>query len=202
MKPRLIIEQKLTAFTNQYSVFETNEAGEKGTLIAFAQQKKLAFKEKVEFFTAADKKTLAFTLQAEKAMDIHGKFFVLDPKGKQIGQFRKEFKQSLVSSTWSILDAKDKPILQVTESNTYLAVARRTLGFIPFVGEFIDLFMSFIRFHFKFIDPKSGEEIGFYRKTTRFYDRYMLSMDDKTWKEHKPEAFAAIAVALDALQSR
>lgn len=202
MKPRLIVEQKLTALTNKYSVYETNEAGEKGRLIAFAQQKKLAFKEKVEFFTDTDKKERAFTMQAEKAMDIHGKFFVFDPDGKQLGQFRKEFKQSLLSSTWSVLDAKDKPILQVTESNIYLAAGRRFLGFVPIVGEFIDLALSFVRFHFKFIDPKSGEQVGFYRKTTRFYDRYQLDVTDDAWKKHTPEVFASIAVALDALQGR
>lgn len=202
MKPRLIVEQKLTAFTNQYSVFLATEEGGKGKLLAFAQQKRLAFKEKVEFYTDADKKKLAFVMQAERAMDIHGKFFVLDPKGRQLGQFRKEFKQSLISSTWNILDAKDNPLLQVTESNTYLAVARRTLGFIPIVGEFLDLALSFVRFHFKFLDAKSGKEIGFYRKTTRFYDRYLLTMDDKHWKSSGPEVLAAMAVALDALQSR
>ncbi len=37
MKPRFNIQQKLTAFTNMYRVFETNEALEPTQLKAFAQ---------------------------------------------------------------------------------------------------------------------------------------------------------------------
>ena len=47
MKPRLFIEQKITAFTNQYKVYESGKKGEQADMIAFAQQKRLAFKDKV-----------------------------------------------------------------------------------------------------------------------------------------------------------
>ena len=50
MKPRLAIEQKITAFANKYKILEITESGEAGNLIALAQQKRLAFKEKVTFY--------------------------------------------------------------------------------------------------------------------------------------------------------
>lgn len=202
MKPRLIIEQKLTALTNKYSVYEATAEGKKGDLVAFAQQKKLAFKEKVEFFTDTQKTELRFVLQAEKALDIHGKFFVLDAQGNQLGQFRKEFTQSLVASTWSVLDDTDKPVLQISESSVALAVTRRYIGFIPIIGEFVELGTSLIRYHFNLTNPATKAQVGSYRKITRFYDRYALSVDDATWNANKPEVFAAVAVALDALQGR
>lgn len=58
MKPRLIIEQKITAFVNRYEIYRVTEDGRKSDMIAFAEQKRLAFKEKVNFFTDASRNTL------------------------------------------------------------------------------------------------------------------------------------------------
>jgi len=202
MKPRLIVEQKITAFANRYRVYAADDAGNKGNMLAFAHQKRLAFKEKVEFYTNEEKNQLAFTMRAEKVMDIHGKFFVEDPDGTLIGVFRKEFKESLLVSTWSILDDTDNVKLQVAESNIGLAILRRFAGWIPIVGEFIDILVAFFRYHFNFIDPSSKAIVGKYQKTTLFFDRYRLSMTDDAYAAHDQRTLAAIAVALDALQGR
>lgn len=183
-------------------MFDVNPEGEKGNMIAFAHQKRLAFKEKVEFFTNEQKSQLAFTLRAEKVMDIHGKFMVEDPEGKLIGMFRKEFAASLLVSTWSILGKKDEITLQVAESNVFLAFIRRFAGWIPIIGEIIDILVMFFRYHFNFTDPESRKIVGKYQKTALFYDRYRLSMTDEAYKAHDPRTLAALAVALDALQGR
>lgn len=201
MKPRLFIEQKITAFTNQYAVYMADEQGNKGQLLAFAQQKRLAFKEQVSFYTDESKKQLAFTMRAEKVMDIHGKFFVEDPDGKLIGAFKKDFTQSLINSTWLILDNNDATKLAISESNMFLAVIRRFGGFIPIIGELIDLIVLFFRYHFTFANT-AGKEVGRYQKTTLFRDHYTLSLDDQAYATEDPRFLAAFAVALDALQSR
>ena len=202
MKPRLIVEQKITAFTNQYRIFGANEDGSKASLVAFAQQKRLAFKEKVSFYSDETKQNLVFSFRAEKVMDVHGKYFVEDSSGSRIGAFKKEFKKSLISSTWSVLDSSDSPILVVAESNKPLAIIRRVGGYIPFVGMIIELVTAFLRYHFVFKKPGSGEIRGTYMKTTLFRDHYQLNMDDETYGAHDWRVLAAVAVALDALQSR
>ena len=93
MKPRLIVEQKITAFVNKYKVFAVNEAGEKGELMALAQQKRLAFKEKVTFYSDEAKSNELFTFRAEKVLDVHGRYLVEDMSGKMLGGFRKQFKK-------------------------------------------------------------------------------------------------------------
>lgn len=201
MKPRLIIEQKITAFTNKYAVYAANEAGQKGEMVAFAQQKRLAFKEQVSFYTDESKNQLAFTMRAEKVMDIHGKFFVEDPDGNRIGTFKKDFTQSLVNSTWLILDNNDAVKLTVSESNMFLAVIRRFGGFIPIIGELIDIITLFFRYHFTFLSA-ANQEVGRYQKTTLFRDHYKLSMTDEAYDSEDERTLAAFAVALDALQSR
>lgn len=201
MTPRLIIEQKITAFVNRYDIYEANEAGEKGKLIAFAEQKRLAFKEKVTFFSDPSKETVVFSFRAEKVMDVHGKYFVEDADGNLLGSFKKQFGKSLLNSTWDMLDTRDDVLLTINESNQFLAVARRFAGWIPFVGEFLDLLTNFFKYHFSFRTP-NGKEVGMYRKTTLFRDHYQLDLADDAYVAQDWRVFAAMAVALDALQSR
>lgn len=202
MKPRLIVEQKITAFVNKYVIYTTTEDGRKDQLVALAQQKRIALKEKITFYTDESKQEVAFSFRAEKVMDIHGRYLVEDAHGNLIGTFRKDFKKSLLSSTWNILNASDKATLTITESSTALAVIRRYGGFIPILGDVINLITSFLRYHFVFSDIETGQEVGRYQKTTLFRDHYELLMEDGAYSKQDWRVLAAMAVGLDALQSR
>jgi len=202
MKPQLIVEQKITAFVNKYAIYQADEQGNKGSMVAFAQQKRIAFKEKVTFYTDDTKSEAAFTLRAEKVLDVHGRYFVEDMHGKLVGAFRKDFKRSLLNSTWEILDTNDQPAIKVSESSHFLAAIRRFGGMLPFIGDLIELIVLFFRYHFVLADSVSGAEVGRYQKTTLFRDHYLLSMEDEAYSKQDWRVIAAMAVALDALQSR
>lgn len=202
MKPRLIIEQKITAFVNKYSIYSANEDGTKGQLVAFAQQKRLAFKEKVTFYTSESKETIAFTFRAEKVLDIHGRYFVEDANGMVVGAFKKEFAKSLVNSTWNILDTAEHVKLMVSESNEFLAIMRRFGGMIPIVGGLVDIVMPLFRYHFIFTNPGTNRIVGIYKKTTLLRDHYELSMTDEAYANQDWRVLAAMGVGLDVLQSR
>ena len=201
MKPRLIIQQKLTAFVNKYNVYETAPEGA-GGLLALAQQKRFSFKEKVLFYTDEKRDKLAFTFRAEKVMDVHGRYFVEDANGALLGMFKKEFVSSLVSSTWKILDANGTEKYLVKESNLALALLRRFGGELPFIGGLIDLLVLFFKYHFVFIDLATSEVVGTYTKTTLFRDHYQLETTDDLWASTDWRVLAAMGVGLDALQSR
>ncbi len=202
MIPRLIVEQKITAFANKYEIYAATAEGEKAELQALAQQKRLALREKVTFYSDAAKTTEVFSFRAEKVMDIHGKYLVEGGKDERIGVFKKEFTKSLLNSTWNILDPNDQPILTVKESSPVLAALRRFAGYIPIVGDIAQLVLLLFRYHFVFVDPGTGEVVGKYQKTTLLRDHYVLSMDDEHYTSEDWRVFAAMAVALDALQSR
>jgi len=202
MKPRLFIEQKITAFVNKYKVFAADETGSQSGLAALAQQKRLAFKEKVTFFTDEQKTTTAFTFRAEKVLDVHGSYFVEDANGQVVGMFKKEFLNSLINSTWKVMDADGTELFMVKESNQALAALRRFGGWIPIVGEIIDIVTLFLKYHFVFIDMTTSQEVGSYQKTTLFRDHYTLSMTDEAYAKADWRTLAAMGVALDALQSR
>lgn len=202
MIPRLIIEQKITPLANQYKIFATTETGDKNGLVAYAHQKRFAFREKVEFFNDTNKTETLFIFRAEKVMDIHGKFFVEEPNGQPIGSFQKVFGKSLLNSTWKIQDSAGKDLYTVSESNNTLAVLRRYAEFIPFIGDLLDLLLNFFKYHFKFVDDATGVEVGRYNKTTLFFDKYCLQLDDSAYNSLDWRVFAAFSVALDALQGR
>lgn len=193
-----IIEQKITALVNQYMVYDTDESGTKNQMIAFAQQKRFNFKEEIIFYSDDSKKTEAFRVKAENVLDFHGKFLIADPNGKLLGAVRKAFKASLLRSTWHILEG-DEPVVIVQEKSNGIAVFRRVWGFIPYLSDF----PFFIKYHFVFTLPQSGEIAAEYIKTTRFRDHYRLDIhDDKLLQRLGWETFVAQGVLLDALQGR
>jgi uncharacterized protein YxjI len=202
MNPKLIVEQKITAFVNKYAVYAADLSGSKTHLVAFAQQKCLTFKEKVLFYSDAEKTQPIFTLRAEKVLDVHGKYIVEDMQGNFIGQFKKEFKQSLLKSTWSILDSNNQPKLIVAENSLTLALFRRFAGLLPIIGDLVEIIVLFLRYHFSFVDTATGREVGRYQKMTLFRDHYKLVMNDEAYAQEDWRVLTAMAVALDALQSR
>jgi hypothetical protein len=202
MIPRLIIEQKITAFVNKYTVYQADSTGQKAGLVALAQQKRLAFKEKVSFYSDESKTQVVFGFRAEKVFDIHGRYFVESPDGQKIGGFSKVFGQSLLISTWNILDINGDPVIQVKESNVALAVLRRFIGTIPIFGGLAEIIIMLFKYHFDLVDVRTGEVVGKYQKITLFRDHYLLSVDDAAYSAIDWRTYAAVAVALDALQSR
>lgn len=202
MIPRLLIEQKITAFVNKYAIHSVDTSGYKTGMIGLAQQKRLAFKEKVTFYSDEAKTEEVFGFRAEKVLDVHGNYLVEDLNGRQIGGFRKLFGKSLLVSSWNILDSNGEPIVLVKESNVPLALFRRFIGIIPIIGELLGIVMMLFKYHFDFIDIKTGEIVGKYQKTTLLRDHYTLSMTDSSYAALDWRTLAAMAVALDALQSR
>jgi hypothetical protein len=202
MQPRLYVDQKITAFVNQYEVYGVGASGTKSGLEAFAQQKRLAIKEKVLFYTDEQKTTLAFSFRAEKAIDVHGRYIVEDAQGVCIGMFRKEFGESLLRSSWILIDKDGSELLRVQESSAVLAAMRRFAGLLPIVGDIVDILVMFLRYHFQFVSLVNDSVVGEYRKVTLFRDHYSLSMTDEANKKVDWRVLAAMGVALDALQSR
>lgn len=202
MNPKLIVEQKITPFANKYLVYDANSDGSKGELLALAQQKRLAFREKVTFYADEAKSQAVFSFRAEKVVDMHGRYIVEDPSGQHVGSFKKEFKRSLISSTWSVHDTNGQPKLRLTESNHALAILRRFGGLIPIIGAFSEIVTALFRYHFDMTDLASNQVIGKYQKTKLLRDHYLLSMDDSAYAQTDWRTLAAMAVALDALQSR
>lgn len=177
---------------NQYEVHAEAPGGGEGELLAFAQQKRMAFKEQVTLYADAEKTRPILGFKARKRIDLASAYDVTDANGQPIGVFRKDFAKSLVSSTWHL----EQPGLGVTtgsERNKAVALLRRIWQFIPFV----DAIPFAWPYHFDFY---AGDQIVFsVDKKFGIRDRYVVEIRDPRLDRR---LVIAQAVGLDALQSR
>ena len=181
--PAFSMKQRVTLMANKYELIATNPDGSDGQLLAFAQQKRMAFKEQVTFYSDDTKTRPVFSFKARKTIDLGSGYDVSDADGQVIGWFKKEFGKSLLRSTFHL----SGPGLEATgqERNVVVAIARRVVDF-PFA------------FHFDFVDP-SGQPVMSVERRFSVRDRYSVTVPDPRLDFRLA---AAMAVGLDALMAR
>ncbi|MFF9017131.1 hypothetical protein ACF09C_29715 [Streptomyces sp. NPDC014870] len=187
------INQKITPMANRYAVHTAGPDGAEGEMVAFAHQKRMALKERITFYTDESQKQVLFTFQARQVIDLGATYDVRAASGSQVGTFRKNFRASLLRSTWHM--SEDGATAETTgvERNMTVAVLRRAWDVIPFV----DILPFAWPYHFDF--ARSDRPVMSVQKRFGLRDRYVLTIHD----EHLDRRLAiAQAVALDALQSR
>jgi hypothetical protein len=189
---RFTVAQKLTLMVNRYEIHSVTVDGQPRHLLAVAQQKRAAFKEQVTFYQDESRTLPLFSFKARQRLDLGATYDVLDAGGQPIGSFRKDFGKSLLRSTWH-LEASG---LRVTGSERSLSVAigRRIWEATP-IGDAIP---SPFRFHFDFVDS-NGEVVMISERGRSLRDRYLITLPGTRLDGR---VAAAMAVALDALQSR
>ena len=191
--PKFLMRQKLTMMVNQYEIYLANPDGSEGELMAFAQQKRMAFKEEVTFFSDRDKTRPVFSFKARKKIDLNAGYDVFDEGRQPIGSFRKDFGKSLLRSSWHL----SAPGLEAfgQERNQSIALMRRLWDLIPVLGEVAVPFV----FHFDFTDTIGGALVMSSERKKGIRDRYTIVVPDERVDFRLA---ASMAVALDALQSR
>ncbi|KWV34674.1 LURP-one-related/scramblase family protein [Micromonospora rifamycinica] len=113
------VRQRIRMMVNQYEVRAVAADGTEGALLAFAQQKRLAFK-------------------ARQRLDLGATYDVTDHAGTPIGLFRKDFTQSLFRSTWHVEQA-GLPQITGQERSMPVALLRRfvdSLSWLPYHFDF------------------------------------------------------------------
>jgi hypothetical protein len=195
--PAFSMKQRITMMANKYELIVTNPDGSDGQLLAFAQQKRMAFKEQVTFYADEARKQPVFSFKARQRLDLGATYDVFDASGAPIGWFRKDFGKSLLRSSWHLGTADGLEAFG-TERNKNVAVARRVWEFVPYVGEIPLPFL----FHFDFTAPDGTLVLSSERKRS-LRDRYDVHVPQASngWQLDWRVGLA-MAVALDALQSR
>jgi len=189
---RFYVRQKITVMVNRYEIIAANPDGSEGDLIAFAQQKRMSFKENVQFYRDASKSEVVFSFKARQGLDVRAEHDVFDADGNAIGYFKKEFGASLLRSTWRLMYGTTSALGQ--ERNATIAILRRIWDFIPVIG---DIWVPFL-FHFDFVDDAETTVLSSERQVS-IRDRYTIDVPDPNLDFR---VAASVAVALDALQSR
>lgn len=182
--PHFVVKQKLTLMVNRYEVSESDEAGNPTRLMALAEQKRLAFKEQVTFFSDASKSRPVFGFKARRKLDLNAGYDITDEGGAQIGFFRKDFGASLLRSTFHV------------EGPGYAGTGQERNQLVGLVRRFTEL--DFLPIHFDFVDAEGRPLFSVERKMS-IGDRYRVTVPDQRVDFR---VAAAIAVGLDALMAR
>jgi hypothetical protein len=196
---RFFIRQRIRAMVNQYEVSTLGEDGKsEGEPVCFVQQKRMALKEDLRAFDDDVNGNELFRIKANQVFDPRATYDVTDATGRTIGKLGKAFGKSLLRSTWRICDAEGEQIAWARERNLIVALFRRFVGFIPFVGDFADFVP--IPYHFDYF-AEDGR-IGGLERILGVRDRYRLDLSEDTERRIDRRVALALAVGMDALQAR
>lgn len=180
--PGFFVTQKLTLMVNRYEIFAMGPDGQPGQLMAFAEQKRMALKEQVTFWTDDSRTRSVFSFKARQVLDLGAGYDVFDETGEAIGYFKKDFGKSLLRSTFQLNGPHVNAIGQ--ERNKAIAVLRRLVE-LPFT------------FHFDFYDREQLVMSVDRQFTLR--DRYTVHVP---YRGLDFRLAAAMTVGLDALMGR
>lgn len=189
---RSAVAQKITMMVNRYEIRAVGADSQPGGLLAVAQQKRAAFKEEVTFFSDESRTVRLFSFKARQRMDFGATYDVLDAGGNPLGSFRKDFGKSILRSTWH-LEAQGVQAVG-SERSAGVALARRAWELVPLTEALPSPFL----FHFDFIDD-AGQLVMSSHRGRSLRDRYDVTVPGGRLDGR---VAAAMAVALDALQSR
>lgn len=162
--------------------------------VAFVRQKRMAIKEDIRFYADESQTEELFRIKARSVMEFGGRYDVTTPAGERVGVLGKVFGKSLLRSTWSIMDANEQEIAIAKERSQFWAIVRRVIDAVPY-GDFIP-----IVFHFT-IDA-GNRHLGDLTRRLGVRDRYDLDLSGDTERTIDRRLAIALAIALDALQSR
>ena len=182
--PTFYVQQKFALTTNRYTLYAANPDGSLGQLMGLAEQKRMAFKEQVTFFSDETKSRAVFAFKARKRIDLNAGYDITDEAGQQIGFFRKDFGASLLRSTFHV------------EGPGYAGTGQERSQLVAIVRRFLDI--PFLPIHFDYVDTDGAPLLGIERQGS-VRDKYTVHVPDERVDFR---VAAAVAVAMDALMAR
>lgn len=189
------IDQLIRPIANLYRISTLGpDDSSPGQPLAFVRQKKLAIKEDIRFFADETEAEELFRIKARAVFEVGGRYDVTTPEGERIGLVEKVFGISLLRSTWRIYDANEQQVALAQEKSMPMAILRRAIDLVPY-GELIPIV-------FQFTILMDGREVGELRRPIGLRDRYILKLGGDPDRRIDRRVAVALAIALDALQSR
>jgi uncharacterized protein YxjI len=197
---RFLLRQRIRPVINQYEFTVPPGDGEgNGAPICFVEQKRFKFKEDIRFFADDTKVNELMRIKALQSFDPRARYHVTDASGARIGEIQKVFGKSLLRSTYSVYDAAGEIVATVSERSLAVALFRRLVGLVPYLGDVADWLP--IPYHFVF--TRDGAVLGTHvRKAFKFRDVYTIDMSGDPERSIDRRMVLAVAVGMDALQAR
>jgi uncharacterized protein YxjI len=196
---RFVLRQRWAPFVNRYEFSVPGEGGGPDRPVCFVQQKRFKFKEDIRFYADAARKVEVMRIKARQRFDPRARYDITDQNGQRIGEIQKVFGESLLRSTYRIYDAQGAETAKVTENSMAVALIRRFIGFVPWVGAFAEWLP--IPYHFVFL--RGEHELGTNRRRLfKIRDIYDIDLTGDPSKSLDRRLALAAVVGMDALQAR
>jgi uncharacterized protein YxjI len=197
---RFVLRQRIRPVVNQYEFSLPQADGQSpGEAFCFVEQRRFTFKEDIRFYADDTKAVELMRLKARQRFDPRARYDVTTPGGERIGEIQKVFGASLLRSSYRLFDAAGEEIATATERSLPIALFRRGVGLVPYIGNFADWLP--IPYHFVF--QHDGRELGSHsRQIGKFRDVYTIDLSADTDRTIDRRLILAIAVGMDALQAR
>ena len=119
---------------------------EQHNLVGFIKMKAWKLREDIRIYTDKSRSTELLAITARQIIDFGATYDVTDStSGEPIMSIRRKgLRSTFVRDHWDLNTPQGNPAGVLQETSSGLALARRYLGIIPFVGELIDLVFAFI----------------------------------------------------------
>jgi uncharacterized protein YxjI len=196
---RFILRQRIRPVINQYEFYLPGPDGQPGEPISFVEQKRFKFKEDIRFYADDTKQQELLRIKARQRFDPSARYDVTAADGTKIGEIQKVFGASLLRSTYALFDGQGNEVARASEKSLPVALFRRLVGFVPYVGNFADWLPIPYHFDFKRADTVLGTHS---RQAFKFRDTYTIDMSGDPQRTLDRRLVLAIAVGMDALQAR
>ena len=194
-----LLRQKWTLVVNRYFFSLPDEHGKEGETVAFVEQKRFKFKEDIRFFADESRQTELMRIKARQRFDPAARYDVTGPAGEKIGEIQKVFGRSLFRSTYKLYDARGNEVCEATERSLGVALFRRLVDFVPYIGNYADWLP--IPYHFDFV--VNGSVLARHtRQKWKLTDHYTIDCTPDTGHVLDRRLVLAAAVGMDALQAR
>jgi len=189
-----VLRQRIKLVINQYE-FALPE--DENDAFCFVEQARFKFKEDIRFFMDDSKSTELLRIKARQRFDPRATYDITGADGSKIGEIKKVFGSSLLRSTYEI--SSPTMTVRAQEQNLLVALFRRAVGFIPYVGDYADWLP--IPYNFEFLHD--GEAIGVNkRRFGKLRDVYDIDFSADPGRRFDRRLVLAAAVGMDALQAR
>jgi len=184
----LELRQRFTPLQNRYDVVGVDAAGNE-TPLGYAEQKRFSLKEKVTFWSSADRSQVVFTLGARNMFDIAGTYDVHGDDGRPLATISKDLVSSFLRSTYRVEHAGQGLVGQ--ERSAVQALLRRALQVFTDVPWFLPI-------QFDFTEPSGAVALRIERQV-KLRDVYRVTVNEPSldWR-----VAAALAVTVDAFMNR
>lgn len=120
---------------------------ESNDLVGFISQKAWKLREDIRVYQDDSKQEELFIIRARNIVDIAATYDVFESGSSlvRLSLKRRGLRSTFVRDHWDIMDKSGAAIAEIEETSGGLALVRRWIGLIPFVGPIAEIILNFVK---------------------------------------------------------